>query len=134
VEVKSRMEIRELVNKELKSNSLPTYPGDYWNLDKWTITKIYHAVFNKMLAAHPNLDRDHLMKAIDVEVESRGYYAEGEKRDTPLVKMPGIDETKDDGSYLLSSYKGDLMSLDEMEFRRLVKEELDCLWEEIGGK
>lgn len=128
------MEIRELVNKELKSNSLPVYPGDYWNLDKWTITKIYHAVFNQMLEAHPNLDRDRLMKAIDVEVESRGYYAEGEKRDTPLVVKSPVPREEDFNPSLLTSYRGDLMSLQELDFRRLVRDELDCLWEEIAQK
>jgi len=80
------VDIKSLVDKELTNHALLPYPGDYWNLDKGTITMIYHAVWRAMMEAHPGTDGQKLMVDIDNEVESRGYYLDGEPHNTPLIK------------------------------------------------
>ena len=63
------MELRATVTARLQEAGLHPYPGNYLILDKYTITTIYHKIYNDVID-NSTLKDIELMKAIDNENES----------------------------------------------------------------
>lgn len=81
--------VKEAVTEELKEYQLKPYPGEYLILDKATTILIAQDIY-RALAFEGSVTGVELMKLIDNEMESRGYYIEGEKHDTPLISDPDL--------------------------------------------
>lgn len=86
------------VTAELNANGWEPYPGALIILTAEETKKLGSIYLNAALAVCPNWNdmtneqKTQCWQEVDTEVESRGYYVIGEKRDTPLKHGPGGSE------------------------------------------